>query len=973
MGNFREGEQLRAEEVIKASAIQTFRNLGYEVLPPMLKVNGLSPKVDDNFREQLIKLNSTALAGKPLSDAEFNRVQIKYPRNKSEAFGILRNGLSILRDDNSRIHLNLLNKHTPDDNVFQIAEEVEVRGLKVDRLDLVVFVNGIPIANIELKREDNSKSANSSLVQQAINQINRYQRHAIYNQGLLKFIQLYVASTGRDTRYFSADPRVDRGYFYGEQVFPWMDEKNNPVNKLEIFIEQFFPKTQLIKAIYDYMLLLPHEQGERMVIMRPNQIHATDAVVSSLARGMDTFVSASTGSGKTLTSFKLSQILAGQGKKVIMLLDRNDLAEQTVGEFLKFDTSNLVKELQKSSALTKGMVDDHQRLVVTTIQSFAKWLKRNPKDVQRLAGDKNVVLVIDECHRTTSGTLLSDIKRGFFDKTRGSLQCNLVGFTGTPLLEENAPSKELQTSVIFGESSHIYTITEAIRDKTVLPFKTFEITVDSTNSDTEGFIASKEYYSSKDRIMAISKEISVQIKSHTKQLSASKNDETKGFSAMLAASGKKDAMAYWRAITPLLSEQNRRTSIVFSIDPNGNKEYDDETNYLEIFNAWDKEWGTSYSNVAKTDFELARKTHLNDVIKQTKLGKLDLLIVSNMLLTGFDAPSVNTIYLDKNLEYHNLLQACSRTNRLNGSDKQFGNIVLFSDRDMEEKLNESIRLFGSADNIEQVIDSTDYREMLETLRKEVFTLKSLVNTPYDLENVTRRADLLRITQAFNSIVGTISRIRVFPEWDEDKGYAEVGTQRSDLDNYVISIEQARDRIIDEDPAGSEEEASEDELLFAVTTVNGEIIDMRYIMQLLNNFIASPPSERDRWLRKARNIINGSRLAEVIESHEALVNLLQACENDEIRSVDELFDRLYEEKKNIRTRTIESHAKDMGIETWFLEELLEYRNDNGKSMSVMKIKAKISNYSAVLGEPRSSSECIAIAKKLQEKIGELELL
>lgn len=939
----------------------------------MLKVNGSSPKVDDNFRDQINKLNSTALAGTPLSDAEFNRVQIKYPRNKSEAFGVLRNGISILRDDNSRVHLNLLNKHEPEANVFQIAEEVEVRGIKIDRLDLVVFVNGIPVANIELKREDNSKAGNTSLVQQAINQINRYQRQAIYNQGLLRFIQLYVASTGRDTRYFSADPRVDRGYSYGEQVFPWMDENNNPVNKLEVFIEQFFQKSQLIKALYDYMLLLPHEQGERMAIMRPNQIHATDAVVKSLARGMDTFVSASTGSGKTLTSFKLSQILAGQGKKVIMLLDRNDLAEQTVGEFLKFDTSNLVKELQKSRELAKGMVDDHQRLVVTTLQSFAKWIKRHPKTVDRIANDRNVVLVIDECHRTTSGTLLSEIKRAFFDRARGSLRCNLVGFTGTPLLEENAPSKEQQTSVIFGESSHIYTITEAIRDKTVLPFKTFNITVDSTHSDDEGFFTSKNYYSNKDRISAISKEISVQLKSHTKQLHATKNAETKGFSAMLASSGKRDAMAYWRTLTPLLEEQNRRTAIVFSVEANANREYDEETDYLEILNAWDKDWGTSYSNVAKTDFDLARKTHLNDVIKQTKLGKLDLLIVSDMLLTGFDAPAVNTIYLDKNLEYHRLLQACSRTNRLNGTEKQHGNIVLFSDRDMTENLNESIRLFGSADNIEQVIDSTSYREMLENLRKEVFTLKSLVPNPLDLDTVKYRSELLKVTQAFNSIVGTISRIRVFPEWDEEKGYAEVGTQRSDLDSYVVSIEQARDRIIEDDPAGSDEQASEDELLFAVTTVNGETIDMRYIMQLLNNFIASPPSERDRWLRKARNVINSSRLAEVVESHEALQKLLQACENDEIRSVDELFDRLYDEKKKIRTRTLKSHAIALGIDTWFLEELLEYRSDNGKNMSVMKIKTKISNYSAVLGETRSSSECITLAKKLQEKIGELELL
>lgn len=930
---------MASEKFVQYGAIESFSKLGYEVLESHIKLNGNSPRLDENFRKQMNRLNFDVLQGSPLSNSEFQRIRNKYPKNATEAFILLRNGVQIVLDDNRKVVIKFLDKNNLDNNVFQITEEFIVVGLKTDRLDLLVLINGLPIANIELKRPGKSNG-----VKEAIRQINRYSNDLIYQQDLLNFIQIFVATNGTETKYFCIDPLAHRKVSpYGENAFTWMDENNDFINKLGLFINQFFAKENIMSAIFEYMTMMP-EPKQRIIIMRPSQIHAANAVVSSVSKGMDCYVSSSTGSGKTLTSFKTSQILVSElDKKVIMLLDRNDLADQTVSEFLKFDTTGLITELKKGKGLHDALLDNEQKLVITTIQSFNKWLESRKKSAYVIANKKNISIIVDECHRSTSGEMFANLKRTFLDRKRNVLLCNLVGFTGTPLLEENARDKGLMTQVTFGEPAHIYTITEAIRDKTVIPFKLFTIDVQSKSSNKNNNPPkfNEAYFSNENRIEANANEVIQQFKNHTKQLDEIKTDPSKGFTAMFAADGKENAIRYWEKFRNAFSKENRKTAVVFSLEQNKffenlNKMENDV--YKEILEAYDNDFGTSFAPIFNLNPDNIRKAHVDDVIVRAKNREIDMLIVSDMLLTGFDCNCLNTIYLDKPLELHGLLQAASRTNRLDGKEKLHGNIVLFSDRDMEGNFKEAIKLFGTAQNIEEIIDVTSFTTMERELRKAVSALKESCFNPDYLTSVYSVSELLKIIQNYRDVNGLISRIRVYPEWDEKDGCMRVGTSRDELDEYYANIDLAKKRLIVKDPDESDDEFIDAD--FSVSTIDGDVIGYSYIIKLLNNFVASPPSERDRWLRKCEQVLNNAIDQEIIQKRDAIQRVFDACANDEISNIDELFDRLSNELLEENKKILKDYSIEHDVPVSFVEYLVEYRAIHQKNMSKMTLKKEI---------------------------------
>jgi len=922
------------EKTIQNNLIQVFKRLGYDYLGSHIKLQGNSPKLDDNFRVQMNRLNKEVLQNRKLSDTEFERLRNAYPKNHSEAFQILRNGVSIVLDNNRRVSIKFIDKLNVSNNVFQITDELIVTGFKTNRLDLVILVNGVPISNIEMKRPGGSKG-----VEEAIGQINRYTNNGIYHQDLLNFMQLFAATDGVETRYFSVDPRVDRGASYGEFAFTWMDEDNRFVNKLETFVNDFYNRDNLVQILFSYMLMkaLPVEQ---IIVMRPYQIHAVHKIISTLNRGMNTYISASTGSGKTLTSFKTAETLAAEGRKVIMLLDRNDLAEQTTREFKTFDTTGLIKDLVKGTDLHNALNDDEERLVITTIQSFNKWLvdKRRFKDAVSLADSGNVVILVDECHRSTSGEMFANLKRTFMDKKRNILKCRLVGFTGTPLLEANAPKLNLMTQITFGESAHIYTITEAIRDKSVLGFKLFNLNVQPLGIDEEELsqMSNAAYYGNHSRISANAYEIVKQFKNHSLQLDNVKDNFTEGFSAMLAADSKQSAVLYWEIIRELFGKENRKTAIIFSLEQNrmwGDSGITEEEKYREIIEAYDKDFGTSLVEVFDIDVSLGREKHLSDLVERSKHGEIDMVVVSDMLLTGYDNKYINTIYLDKSLKTHGLLQAASRTNRVFGSKKPFGNVVLFSDRNMEEAFKESIMLFGTAENIEEIIDFTSFRQMEKKLRDYVSDLKDLVFVPEDVGEIATVEDLKKVVQSYRNVSGVISGIRVYPEWNEDLGYSRAGTSKDELYYYSSNIELAKRRLMPVDPDDPKRDLDID---FAVSTIDGEIVGYKYILKLLNNFVASPPSERDRWLRHCEEVLRNATDPEILQNRDAIERVLDAARNDEINTVDEMFERLEVEKNRQRSMIYEKFADDMKIPYILVEEMVDYRKHEGRVMPKLRL-------------------------------------
>lgn len=926
------------EKTVQNNLIQIFTKLGYQHIGSNIKLLGNSPKLDDNFKKQIERLNKEVLQGEELTNDEFQRLRNQYPKNHTEAFNKLRNGVRIVLDSNKTVSIKFIDRENFENNVYQITDELTIGGIKENRLDLVVLINGVPISNIEMKRAGKKHG-----VDEAIGQINRYSNNGIYHQDLLNFIQFFGASDSVETRYFSVDPRTDRGASYGEFAFTWMDKNNKPVNKVEDFVAEFFQKEFLHRLLFHYMLIKPLPE-EQIVIMRPYQIHALHAIVSTLNKGLgfNTYISASTGSGKTLTSFKTAEVLASKGKKVVMLLDRNDLAEQTTREFKTFDANGLIKDLVKGSGLNKALRNEHDKFVITTIQSFTNWIRKekNSKAVERLANSKEVVILVDECHRSTSKEMFASIKRAFLDNEHGNiLKCHLVGFTGTPLLEENSKSANQMTQVVFGEVSHIYTITEAIRDKSVLPFKQFTVKVES-GVDPKKIKEYKkaEYFGNPLRIEANAAEIVKQFKNHTLQIDEVKSSSTKGFVAMLAADNKSAAVQYWELIREAFKKENRKTAIVFSLEQNnmwGDSGATEEGKYEEILAAYDEDYGTNFVEVFYKDTQLGRAAHLSDVINRSKKGEIDILIVSDMLLTGYDNKLLNTIYLDKNIsQLHNFLQAVSRTNRLAGPQKKFGNVVLFSDRGMESTFKESIQLFGTAVNIEEIIDFTSFKEMEQLVRKYVNELKNIAFSPDDVRDVETEKDLREIVKAYRNVHNAFEDVRIYPEWDEVSGYVKAGTSRDELDLYYSNIELMKNHIFGNDPDDSEDKRLDAD--FIVSTIDGEIIGYKYILKLLNNFVASPPSEKDRWLRRIEEILRNTTDAEILQNRNAVERVLEAARRDEIPNVDVLFERLAAEINAERMRVFEDLADRLCIPFILVDEMLDYRQREGRSMSKLHL-------------------------------------
>lgn len=953
------------EKTVQENLIQNFKHLGFQYLGTRIKLQGHSPRLDENFKTQMERLNKEALKSQRLSDSEFQRLRNKYPKNHKEAFGVLRHGISIILDDNREVHLNFIDKNNIDNNVFQITDEFEIIGIKTKRLDVLVLINGVPLVNIEMKRPGLKGGE-----QNAIEQINSYSREGVYKEDLLNFLQLFVVSNDVTTRYFSVDPRVEKGQArYGEFAFTWMDEKNKPVNKMMDFVKEFFNKEHFIKVLYHYMLMKPIANNEQIVIMRPYQIHAVNAVMDKIGKGFghNTYVSASTGSGKTLTSFKLSELLAFQGRKVIMLLDRNDLAEQTTREFKQFDATGLIKDLVKREQLRQAMSDDSQRLVITTMQSFNKYVNNpaNKATIQKLSEKKEVAVVVDECHRSTGDIQFANIKRAFFDRELKVPTAHFIGFTGTPLYAENASFERQQTQEVFGEVSHVYTITEAIRDKSVTPFRLFHIASEITNDYVKSDKTAGEYFGNPARIKANAEEIAKQFKSHTLQSDAIKTDETKGFMAMVAVGGKFSAHQYWQHLYSLLKEQNRTVAMVFSIDEQRTWG-DDRTEqqiYGEVLQAYDEDFGTNFYNLFCRDGEKGRAGHLSDVVERSRAGEIDMIVVSDMLLTGYDNKLVNTLYLDKNLKDHGLLQAVSRTNRT-VAGKSYGNIVFFTDRAMEEDFKESIKLFGNAENVRDVIKTASFDDMTKELVKDYSTLRMMIPTPDEVMKIGTKGEWEEIAQEYGYVCSLLHEIKAFPEWadENDEGHKTYGIDTDYLDYVFANLMLMKEILFVKDPKDS---STDDNTVptFNLTTIEGDIVGHDYIVNLLRQAISAPsPEKAQEYLSRADKAIKTSTDLDVKQNRKALEKVVKMAGEGILQDDNDMYELLEQEKKKEKAREYLDFSEKYNLPyEEIVQELIDYYNSNENHMS----KASLARMILELGVLSAPHEARNLAKAALE--------
>ena len=621
-------------------------------------------------------------------------------------------------DDGHIENIYLLDKKNVLNNKLQVIKQFEQAGSHANRYDVTILVNGLPLVQVELKKR-------GVAIREAFNQVHRYSKESFNSENsLYKFLQLFVISNGTDSRYFANTTKRDKNSF--DFTMNWAKADNSLIKDLKDFTATFFQKHTLLEVLLKYSVF---GADNTLLVMRPYQIAATERILWKIRSAYHAkswsntegggFIWHTTGSGKTLTSFKAARLVTGLDfvDKVFFVVDRKDLDYQTMKEYQRFSPDS-VNGSENTAGLKRNMEKDDNKIIVTTIQKLNN-LMRGDGDLPIY--HRQVVFIFDECHRSQFGEAQKNLQKKF-------KRYYQFGFTGTPIFPENALDAET-TGSVFGRELHSYVITDAIRDEKVLKFKVDYNDVRprfqaiETEQDEKKLTAAenKQALLHPDRIREITGYIlkNFPLKTHRAHMGS------KGFNAMFAVSSVDAAKAYYEAFRELQedAEEKKRLKVATIFSFAANEEQDavgdipDESFEVSAMNSSAKEFLSAaigdYNAAFKTNYGVDSKGFQNyyrDLAQRVKKQEVDLLIVVGMFLTGFDAPTLNTLFVDKNLRYHGLLQAFSRTNRIYDATKTFGNIVTF--RDLEQRTVDSITLFGNA-NTRNVVLEKSYKEYME--------------------------------------------------------------------------------------------------------------------------------------------------------------------------------------------------------------------------------------------------------------------
>jgi type I restriction enzyme R subunit len=706
-------ESYQSEGDLERELIQDLTNQGYEYLPGLNNPDAMLA----NVRVQLQALNNVAFL-----QSEWRRFVETYLDKPSDT--IVDKTRKIHDDyihdfvfDDGRIqNIYLLDKKNIARNKVQVIKQFEQTGSHANRYDVTVLVNGLPLVQIELKKR-------GVAIREAFNQVHRYSKESFNSENsLYKYLQLFVISNGTDSRYFANTTQRNKNSF--DFTMNWAKADNSLIKDLKDFTATFFQKNTLLNVLLHYSVF---DVNNTLLVMRPYQIAATERILWKINSSYQSkvwskpesggFIWHTTGSGKTLTSFKAARLATELEfiDKVFFVVDRKDLDYQTMKEYQRFSPDS-VNGSDSTAGLKRNLDKDDNKIIVTTIQKLNNLMKSE--------GDlpiygKQVVFIFDECHRSQFGEAQKNLKKKF-------KKFYQFGFTGTPIFPQNALGAET-TASIFGRELHSYVITDAIRDEKVLKFKVDYNDVRprfkaiETEQDEKKLSAAenKQALLHPDRIQEISQYILKSYRQKTHRLHAG----AKGFNAMFAVSSVDAAKLYYESLSKLQTDSDKPLKIATIFSFAANEEQDavgdipDESFDVTAMNSSAKEFLTAaiadYNAYFKTNFGVDSngfQNYYRDLAKRVKSKEIDLLIVVGMFLTGFDAPTLNTLFVDKNLRYHGLMQAYSRTNRIYDATKTFGNIVTF--RDLEKATVDAITLFGDK-NTKNVVLEKSYKEYME--------------------------------------------------------------------------------------------------------------------------------------------------------------------------------------------------------------------------------------------------------------------
>lgn len=706
-------ESYQSESDLERELIADLQNQGYEYRPDLNSQQTLLA----NVRTQLQTLNNVQF-----SNGEWLRFVETFLDKPSE--GIVDKTRKIHDDyihdfvfDDGRIqNIYLLDKRNLARNKVQVIKQFEQTGSHANRYDVTILVNGLPLVQVELKKR-------GVAIREAFNQVHRYSKESFNSEySLFKFLQLFVISNGTDTRYFANTTQRDKNSF--DFTMNWAKADNSLIKDLKDFTATFFQKSTLLEVLLRYSVF---DVSNTLLVMRPYQIAATERILWKINGSYTAktwskpesggFVWHTTGSGKTLTSFKAARLATELDfiDKVFFVVDRKDLDYQTMKEYQRFSPDS-VNGSNSTAGLKSNLEKDDNKIIVTTIQKLNNLMK-GEGDLPIYS--KHVVFIFDECHRSQFGEAQKNIRRKF-------KRYYQFGFTGTPIFPKNALGAETTASV-FGRELHSYVITDAIRDEKVLKFKVDYNDVRPKFKAIEMEQDEKKLTSAENRQALLHperiREISQYILTHYRQKTHRLRASAAGFNAMFAVSSVDAAKLYYESLRTLQAESDKplRVATIFSFAANEEQDavgdIQDESFDISAMNTSAKEFLSAatadYNGYFKTSYSVDSdgfQNYYRDLAKRVKSREIDLLIVVGMFLTGFDAPTLNTLFVDKNLRFHGLIQAYSRTNRIYDATKTFGNIVTF--RDLQQATIDAITLFGDS-NTKNVVLEKSYREYME--------------------------------------------------------------------------------------------------------------------------------------------------------------------------------------------------------------------------------------------------------------------
>ncbi|PRC95420.1 restriction endonuclease subunit R [Bacillus cereus] len=844
-----------------------------------------------NFRNQLNEFNKHKLAGQSLTDKEFRRI-LTAIEGKSiyDSAKILRDKLLIEREDGSELYVELLNTKDWCKNLFQVTTQTTVVGKYENRYDATILINGLPLVQIELKRRGLD-------FKEAFNQIQRYRRHSF--QGLYHFLQIFVVSNGVDTKYFSnSDYAIQFGF-----TFFWSDEENNIITNLQEFTKSFLQPCHLAKMISRYMII--NDTDKALMVMRPYQVYAVEALVKRATETNNNgYIWHTTGSGKTLTSFKSGQILANEEsiKKVFFLVDRQDLDSQTIAEFNKFEKGS-VDRTDKTDELIKQIKNPIKNFIVTTIQKMSNAVK-NPRyaKIMEPYKEEHVVFIIDECHRSQFGDMRKDIDHHFQN-------AQYFGFTGTPRFEENKSQDGRTTADLFEKCLHHYLIKDAIRDGNVLGFSveyisTFKSNVDENDNTKVQSIDTDEVLHHPTRLEMIAGHI---LDNHNRRA------KSKGYCGLFTVDSIPALIKYYDIFKK--KDHNLKIAGIYSFGANeesdGTEEHSREALDRMIAD-YNKMYGTDFS----TD---TWDRYFSDVSKKMKNAQIDILIVVNMLLTGFDSKPLNTLYVDKNLQYHNLLQAYSRTNRVEKATKPYGNVVCY--RNLKNETDETIRLFSRTNSVDDVLMKS-YEEYLAKFKEALQQLREVAVIPEEVDELEREEDKRAFIIAFKNVTKMLQYLQSFSDFEFDE--KELNISEQSYEDYKSKYFKIYEGMKKEK---TQKESILQDVDFEMELMHTDRINVSYIMNLIANLTLDDEKARNNEIRLIKEELDHASDTKLRLKVDLIKTFLDKVV-PQLSDKDSILDAYANYEEEMSEEEIVSFANEVGIEDNVLKEQLatyEYSN------------------------------------------------